>query len=52
MKLFCSAPQFSNSLITYMKNVAQNVDHLKFGTDLIEGLMVKYSMQHRARSTW
>lgn len=33
------------SLIIYRKNFGQKGDYLKYRLDLIEGLLVKYSMQ-------
>jgi hypothetical protein len=49
MKLFRRLPNtiILNSLITYRKNVGRKVDHSKFRTDLIVGLLVKYSMQRK-----
>lgn len=32
------------SMIVYVKNIRQKVDHLKFRTDFIKGLLIKYSM--------
>jgi hypothetical protein len=49
MKLFrrlLSATVLS-SLIIYRNNLDQNVDHVKFRIDLIEGLLIKYSIQHK-----
>jgi hypothetical protein len=34
-----------NSHVVCIKNVGHKVDHLKFMIDIIEGLLVKYSMQ-------
>jgi hypothetical protein len=33
-----------NSLVIYTQNEEQNVDGLKFRIDLVEGLLVKYSV--------
>jgi hypothetical protein len=33
-----------NSLVIHRKNEGHNVDHLKFRTDLVEGLLVTYSV--------
>jgi len=32
-----------NYIVIYRQNVGQNVDHLKFRIDLVEGLLMKYS---------
>lgn len=50
MKLFrrlLSATVLNSLIIIYVKNLGQKVDHLKFRIDLIEGLLVKHSMQHK-----
>ena len=52
MKLFrrlLSAMVF-NSLIIYRHNIGHNVDYLKFCIDLVDGLVVKYSVQHEVSS--
>jgi hypothetical protein len=36
-----------NSLVIYRQNIGQNIDHIKFRMELVEGLLVKYSVQHR-----
>jgi hypothetical protein len=36
-----------NSLVIYRQNIGRNIDHLKFRTDLVQGLLVKYSVQRR-----
>ena len=33
-------------IVIYEQSVEQNVDHLKYRIDLVEGLLVKYSVQH------
>jgi len=35
-----------NSLVIYTQNEEQNIDRLKFRIDLVEGLLVKYSVLH------
>ena len=52
MKLFrrlLSAMVF-NSLIMYRHNTGHNFDCLKFCIDLVEGLLVNYSVQHKVSS--
>jgi len=39
-----------NSLIMYKHNIGHNVDCLKFCIDLVEGFLVKYSVQHKVSS--
>jgi len=39
-----------NSLIIYKHNIGHNVDCLKFCIDLVEGFLVKYSVQHKVSS--
>ena len=36
-----------NSLVIYRQNIGRNIDHIKFRIDLVEGLLVKYSVQRR-----
>ena len=40
----------NGSLIIYRHNTGHNVDCLKFRIDLVEGLLVKYSVQHKVSS--
>ena len=35
-----------NSLVTYRKNIGQEVDHLDFRTDVVKVFSVKYAVQH------
>lgn len=35
-----------NCIVIYEQCVERNVDHLKYRIDLVEGLLVKYSVQH------
>jgi hypothetical protein len=35
-----------NSLVTYRKNIGQEVDHLNFRTDVVKGFLEKYALQH------
>lgn len=39
-----------NFLIMYRHNIGHNVDCLKFRIDLLEGLLVKYSVQRKRSS--
>jgi len=39
-----------NSLIIYTHYIGQNVDCLKVRIGLVEGLLVKYSVQHKESS--
>jgi hypothetical protein len=52
MKLFrrLQSAIFFNSLIIYKQNTGHNVHCLKFCIDLMEGLLVKYSVQHKVSS--
>jgi hypothetical protein len=42
-KRLFSAPVI-NSLVTYRKNIGQEVDHLHFRTDVVTGFLVKYAI--------
>jgi hypothetical protein len=36
-----------NALVIYRQNVGRNIDHLTFRIELVEGLLVKYSVQRK-----
>ena len=38
---------FINSLVTNGGNISWEVDHIKFRTQLVEGLLVKLPVQHK-----
>jgi hypothetical protein len=37
-----------NALVIYTQNIGRNIDHLTFRVELVEGLLVKYSVQCKA----